>query len=171
MEDKDLTLNEAVKIINSYFPDDKPLFVVDGNKFKASSSDWRERLKLKEMETGYLKMERIIVTKDVTMEDIAKRIQYFTDRANEIHVLISKDKAQAKREYIKLCEEQNSEYNELTLVKNKQIVNSLGALRAYRGYFGHLHFIKNTYDNLSWNLGEFSQGQSWFNVFGKDIED
>lgn len=55
MEDKDLTLNKAVKIINSCFPDDKPLFVVDGNKFKASSSDWKERLKAKEIETGYRK--------------------------------------------------------------------------------------------------------------------
>lgn len=170
MEEYTLTLNE-IKKINSYFPDDKPLFVVDGSEFKASSSDWKERLKAKAIEKGYLEMERIMVTKDVTMEDIAKRIQYFTDRANEIHVLISKDKSQAKREYINLYREQDSEYNELTLVKNKQIVNSLGALRAYRGYFGHLHFIKNTYDNLSWNLGEFSQGQSWFNVFGKDIED
>lgn len=116
-------------------------------------------------------MKRIIVTKDVTMEDIANRIQYFTDRANEIHDLISKDKADAKREYIKLYEEQDSEYNELTLTKNNQIVSKRGALRAYRGYFSHLHFIKNTYDNLSWNLGEFSQAQSWFNVFGKDIED
>lgn len=170
MEEYTLTINE-IKKINSYFPDDKPLFVVDGNTFNASSSDWKERLEAKAIEKGYLEMERIIVTKDVTMEDIAKRIQYFTDRANEIHVLISKDKAQAKQKYINLYREQDSEYNELTLAQNKQIVNSLGALRAYRGYFGHLHFIRNTYDNLSWNLGEFSQAQSWFNVFGKDIED
>ena len=170
MEDYTLTMNE-IKKINSYFPDDEPLFVVDGNEFREASADWEERLEAKGIEMGYLEMERIIVTKDVTMEDIAKRIQYFTDRANEIHGLISKDKADAKREYIKLYEKQDSEYNELTLAKNKQIVNSRGALRAYRGYFGHLHFIKNTYDNLSWNLGEFSQGQSWFNVFGKDIED
>lgn len=116
-------------------------------------------------------MEKIKVTNDVTMADVEKRIQYLTDRANEINDILAKDKAQAKREYIKLYEEQDSEYNELTLTKNNQIVNKSGALRAYRGYFGHLHFIKNTYDNLSWNLGEFSQAQSWFNVFGKDIED
>lgn len=116
-------------------------------------------------------MDLIIVTKDVTMEDIAKRIQYFTDRANEIHGLISKDKAQAKREYTDLYKEQDKEYHELTLVKNQQLLENSGALRAYRGYFSHLHFIENVYDHLSWNLGEFSQGQSWFNVFGKDIED
>lgn len=160
---------EGVAYINSLL-NEPILDIVDG-KVRFVSEEAEHKFKAKAIEKGYLEMERIIVTKDVTMEDIAKRIQYFTDRANEIHVLISKDKAQAKREYINLYREQDSEYNELTLVKNKQIVNSLGALRAYRGYFGHLHFIKNTYDNLSWNLGEFSQAQSWFNVFGKDIED
>lgn len=170
MEEFKLSFGD-IKKINSYFPNDKPLFVVDGNKFKSASSDWKDRLKAKGIEMGYLKMESIIVTKDVTMEDIAKRIQYFSDRANEIHVLISKDKAQAKREFINLCDEKDSDDHELTLGKNYEAVQKNGALRAYRGYFGHLHFIKNTYDNLSWNLGEFSQAQSWFNVFGKDIED
>ncbi|NLT84616.1 hypothetical protein [Leuconostoc sp.] len=54
MEDKDLTLNEAVKIINSCFPDDEPIFIVESGQLKGATSDWRERLKLKEMETGYL---------------------------------------------------------------------------------------------------------------------
>lgn len=53
-EEYTLTLNE-IKKINSYFPDDKPLFVVDGNEFKASSSDWKERLKAKAIERGVWK--------------------------------------------------------------------------------------------------------------------
>lgn len=54
MEEYTLTLNE-IKKINSIFPDDKPLFVVDGNEFKASSSDWKERLKAKAIERGIWK--------------------------------------------------------------------------------------------------------------------
>ncbi len=54
MEEYTLTLNE-IKKINSCFPDDKPLFVVDGNEFKASSSDWKERLKEKAIERGIWK--------------------------------------------------------------------------------------------------------------------
>ncbi|MGR8826337.1 hypothetical protein N2E09_01785 [Leuconostoc citreum] len=114
-------------------------------------------------------MKKITVTNEVTMAEVTERIQYFTDRANEVHDLISTDRARAKQEYTDLHKEQNREYHELTLVKNYEIVDKSGALRAYRGYFGHLHFIENVYDNLSWNLGEFSQGQSWFNVFGKYI--
>lgn len=116
-------------------------------------------------------MKRIKVTNDVTMADVEKRIQYFTDRANEISDIFAKDKAQAKREFTDLCDEKDSEDNELTLGKHYETIQKNGALRAYRGYFDHFHFIKNTYDNLSWNLGEFSKGQSWFNVDGKDIED
>lgn len=54
MEDYTLTMND-IKIINSYFPDDEPLFVVDGNGFKGATSDWRERLKAKKTELGYRK--------------------------------------------------------------------------------------------------------------------
>ncbi|MDI6498158.1 hypothetical protein QMA60_05560 [Leuconostoc suionicum] len=55
MEENYLTLKEAVKIINSCFADDEPIFIVESGQFKAATSDWRERLKLKEMEMGYRK--------------------------------------------------------------------------------------------------------------------
>lgn len=51
MEEYTLTLEE-IERVNSFFPDDKPLFVVDGNEFKASSSDWKERMKAKAIEMG-----------------------------------------------------------------------------------------------------------------------
>lgn len=47
-----LTLEE-IEIVNSVFPDDKPLFIVDGHKFKAASSDWKERLEAKAIEYGH----------------------------------------------------------------------------------------------------------------------
>ena len=51
MEEYTLTLKEIEKI-NSYFPDDKPLFVVDGDEFREASSDWKERLETKAIERG-----------------------------------------------------------------------------------------------------------------------
>ncbi|WP_349533685.1 hypothetical protein [Leuconostoc citreum] len=52
MEKYTLTLEE-IEIVNSVFPDDRPLFIVDGHEFKAASSDWKERLKAKAIELGY----------------------------------------------------------------------------------------------------------------------
>lgn len=49
-----LTLEE-VEIINSVFPDDEPLLIVDGHEFREASSDWKERLEAKEIELGYQK--------------------------------------------------------------------------------------------------------------------
>ncbi|WP_341864449.1 hypothetical protein [Leuconostoc citreum] len=48
-----LTLKE-VKKINSLFPNDEPLFIVDGHEFREASSDWKERLKVKAIELGVL---------------------------------------------------------------------------------------------------------------------
>ncbi|MGR8826336.1 hypothetical protein N2E09_01780 [Leuconostoc citreum] len=48
-----LTLtNKEVEKINSFFPDDEPLFIVDGDKFEEASSDWKKRLKAKAIERG-----------------------------------------------------------------------------------------------------------------------
>lgn len=55
MEDKDLTLKEAVKIINSCFADDEPIFIVESGQFKGATADWRERLEAKKTEMGYRK--------------------------------------------------------------------------------------------------------------------
>lgn len=49
-----LTLEE-VEIVNSVFPDDEPLFIVDGHEFREASSDWKERLEAKAIELGYQK--------------------------------------------------------------------------------------------------------------------
>ena len=49
MKNFTLTIKEVEKI-NSVFPDDEPLFIVDGDEFKEASSDWKERLKAKEIE-------------------------------------------------------------------------------------------------------------------------
>lgn len=54
MKEYRLSLGD-IKKINSYFPDDKPLFVVDGNKFELASSDWKEQVKAKAIEMGYWK--------------------------------------------------------------------------------------------------------------------
>lgn len=58
MKEYTLTLNE-IKKINSIFPDDKPLFVVDGNEFKVASSDWKEQVKAKAIEMGYRKWKEL----------------------------------------------------------------------------------------------------------------
>lgn len=49
-----LTLEE-VEIVNSVFPDDEPLFIVDGHEFREASSDWKERLKAKAIKRGHWK--------------------------------------------------------------------------------------------------------------------
>ncbi|MDI6667951.1 hypothetical protein QMA56_09570 [Leuconostoc falkenbergense] len=54
MEEFKLSFGD-IKKINSYFPDDKPLFAVDGYKFKVASSDWKEQVKAKAIEMGYWK--------------------------------------------------------------------------------------------------------------------
>lgn len=116
-------------------------------------------------------MEKIKVTNTVTMKDVAKRIQYFSDRASEVRDLVSNDTTQCKREYTVLYKKQAKEYHELSLAKNYSILESNGALRAYRSYFGHLHFMKNVYKNLSWNLREFDQGKIWFEEHGRHFGD
>lgn len=110
-------------------------------------------------------MDLIRISNNVTMNDVADRIDYFYNRANQIHDLISKDEMQAKQEYTLLHREQNREYHELTLVKNAKVIEKNSALWAYKNYFGHLHFIDNKNKNLVWNLDEFSQGKSWFDLF------
>lgn len=52
-EEKYMLMTSKVMEINAVFPDDEPLFIVDGHKFKATSSDWKERLKAKAIELGY----------------------------------------------------------------------------------------------------------------------
>lgn len=109
-------------------------------------------------------MELIKVNREMTMKDVENRINYFYKRANEIHDLIGKDEKQAKLEYTLLHREQKQEYHELSLVRNANVVEENRALWLYKNYFGHLHFIKNTINNLVWNLDEFSQGKSWFDL-------
>lgn len=116
-------------------------------------------------------MEKITVTKEVTMADVAQRIEYFTNRASEIHDLMSKDQNQARQEFTLLRRELNHEYHELALAKNTKVIGRNIALWAYRNYFGHLHFTGNYKKNLAWNLGEFSQGKRWFDLFVKECDE
>ncbi|GIC70274.1 hypothetical protein [Fructobacillus tropaeoli] len=112
-------------------------------------------------------MNRIEVSKNIDEEMIKERINYLSIRSDEILKLVDKDKSKAKQLYSDLFKEQDNDFHELTLKKNSPIVDSNEALSVYRQYFNHLNFMKNSYNNLSYNLSEFKQAKLWFDTFGK----
>lgn len=108
------------------------------------------------------------LSNDVTMEMVAEQIQYFSDRVRKIEEVGKYDYRQAFVEFKSFWKEFSQEQHEFLNSMHKERIESNPALRAYRGYFSHIKIDAVTIDKLDWNIGEFSQGRMWFNVFGKD---
>lgn len=114
-------------------------------------------------------MKRIEVSENIDEKLITERIYYLSRRADEILDLADKDELKSKQLYSEIFKEQDNDLHELTLKKNSSIVDRNRALLVYRQYFNHLHLMKNTYSNLSYNLSEFKQAKLWFDTFGKKL--
>ncbi|QEA50863.1 hypothetical protein [Leuconostoc lactis] len=105
---------------------------------------------------------------DVTIAEVAKQIEYFSDRVRKIEEIGKDDYRQAFVEFTSFLKEFKLEEHMFLNSMHKERIETNPALRAYRGYFSHIKLDANTIDKLDWNIGEFGQGKLWFNVFGKD---
>ena len=115
-------------------------------------------------------MELIRPSKNISREEIEKRLKFMKGESNNILDTSRKSKEMAKvalNQFRELKRFAKNEYHILTLSRNRDIVSNSSALRDYEACFTHMHFTsgKIGLDKLSWNLDEFDEGIRYYNTF------
>ncbi|AUJ29615.1 hypothetical protein [Liquorilactobacillus hordei] len=114
-------------------------------------------------------MDNIKPTDSTTEKEIRERLKYIENTADDILTFSLNDEIN-KNASIQKCRELrkfvDGESHVLSLSRNKEVVVNNTFLMKYANIFRHMHFRAGmiTKRNLSWNLDEFHQGVSSYDL-------